>query len=195
MKLLFVWIPISLIAILGCQKKDITVAKDYTSIVCKVHNERVYKREHSGATVDYKRSYGQFLLSQDWRAKYPYAIINSNKDIHTDGEAKQFHYHLVCDRCQSEFRREAKGFNPKSKDLRFAIILDDLGRPFVDGNQVSMDHLESMLIAAVAKQPSVEVTITVPHSLPFKHERAITRAVYKSGVKYLKTLRSPKAIR
>ena len=179
-----------LITISGCKEKDVTVAKDYTSIICKVHNERVYRREFNGASVDYTRSYGQFLLSQDWRAKYPYAIINYNEDIHAEDETKRFLYHLVCDRCQNEFKRDREGFDSGSKDLEFAVIVDDVGTPFVDEEEVSLDRLRVLLVEAVNKQPGVEVTIIVPYNLSFKHERTITRVAHLSGVTFLQVKRS-----
>ncbi len=192
MKTLLALTAISLLTILGCQKKEVAAAKDYTSIICKVHDARVYRREFSGASVDYTRAYGQFLLSQDWRAKYPYTIIDSNEDIHAEDETKRFLYHLVCDQCQQAFQREREEFNFDSKDLRFNLFLDMTGTPFVGGHEVSIVRLESMLKSARAKQPGVDVIITVPHDLPLKHERDITRVVAKAGINLYNFKRRPK---
>jgi hypothetical protein len=185
MKTLFSFIAMLLITISGCNKKDVSAVKDYTSIVCKTHNERVYRREYRGAIVEYTKAYGQFLHSDDWRAKYPYAIIDSNEDIHAEDATNKFLYHLVCDECQKEFQQDYKSFDFDSEELKFRVVLDDAGKPLVEDCKVTLDQLEVMLVNARKKQPGVDVTIVMPEGLPFKHMRIIQHLASKAGITYI----------
>ena len=171
------------------------MSKDYTSIICEAHNRRVHRREHGGAVVCYTRAAGLFLHSRDWRAIYPYAIINYNEDVYAADETKRFLYHLVCDDCQWAFQRDRKNFNSRSKGLKLKIELNDSGTPFVEGREVSIERLEAMLLAARKKQPSVDVTIVIPANLPIKYHRSMKHLVSRAEITFFNIKITPKVNR
>jgi len=110
--LFYISLLLSLISA-ACEKKNKEELKDYTSVICSLHNERVYKREWIPVSLEYSDKYAEFLRSKDWLSIYPYSVPRGDEGAHSVDDTKQYFYHLVCDKCVDALNRSKSEFYHK----------------------------------------------------------------------------------